>query len=78
MLHDVRSDVDALDILDNACLQFADSEFEATFNLCRTRKKFSIASISLSRSPGGPAMVSGVVRRLTSWASRIRKGKPPK
>src|SRR5437016_5200519 len=34
--------------------------------------------ISRSRSPGGPAMVNGVVRLLTECASRIKKDKPAK
>src|SRR5215211_307979 len=38
----------------------------------------SIVSWTLLSRPGGPATVSGRVRRETSWASRTKKGIPPK
>src|SRR5215207_185901 len=37
----------------------------------------SIVSWTLLSRPGGPATVSGRIRRETSWASRTKKGIPP-
>ena len=37
-------------------------------------KKHSIAVLSRASKPGGPARVSGAVRRLTRCASRRKKG----
>jgi hypothetical protein len=40
-------------------------------------KRHSMASASRRAVPGGPAIVSGAVRR-ENWPSRMRKGNPPK
>src|SRR5438105_4396494 len=40
-------------------------------------KNTSIAARTRASTPGGPATISGRVRRL-NWPSRIRNGKPPK
>ena len=60
----------------------ASSSTRSTANLRSTvlepGNSASMVVRSRSVSPGGPAMVSGSVRRLTSWASRMKKGSPAK
>ncbi len=41
-------------------------------------KNISIASVSRRSNPGGPISVSGSVRLLQNWASRMKNGRPPK